>query len=54
MYRVSGHVKLHRKKSETAKAKIKAFLGSVRNFLVEKIVQSRKRLRVAPSIITGM
>ena len=33
MYRVSGQVKLHKKKSETDKANMKAFLGSVQGSL---------------------
>ena len=54
MYKVNGHVKLQRKKSETDNAKMKAFLGSVRNFLVEKMVQSKNRFRVVPNNMTGM
>ena len=38
MYRVSGQVKLHKKKSETAKANMKAFLGSVQGNLSRGIV----------------
>ena len=38
MYRVSGQVKLHKKKSETAKANMKAFLGSVQGNLLRGIV----------------
>ena len=50
---VSGEVKLHRKKSEKAKAKIKVFLGSARSFLLVSIVHSKIRFNVVPKIITG-
>jgi hypothetical protein len=33
-HRVSGEVKLHRKKSETARATMNEFLGSILSFLV--------------------
>ena len=38
MYKVSGQVKLHKKKSETAKANMKAFLSSDQGNLLWGIV----------------
>ena len=50
---VSGEVKLHRKKSEKAKARMKVFLGSARSFLFVSIVHNKIRFNVVPKIITG-
>ena len=53
VHSVNGEVKLHRKKSEKARAKINEYLGSPLNFRFVSIVINNNRFKVVPNNMAG-
>ena len=52
-HKVKGEVKLQRKKSEIARVRIKAFLGSRRSLLELRMTVNKIRLRTEPMMTIG-